>query len=133
MNSDVLVAVLGVATVVVGGWFALRSQDLRDKKAKAEEAENERKAFDLEMIQIQERVRQSLMAELHDELDRERIKRRELEQRVDVLEAENRLLEMEREKRIELERKSTALELRVQALERENAELKRLLATGGSP
>lgn len=122
MSTEFIIAALTVAGTILGTVLTLRSQARRDTLG-----------HDVEMAKLQEDIRQALLAELHDELDRERIKRRELEQRVDVLEAENRLLEMEREKRIELERKSTALELRVQALERENTELKRLLATGGSP
>ncbi len=114
--AELIIAVLTVAGTILGTILTLRSQDHKETMA-----------HDVEMARLQEEIRQMLLTELREEIVREREKRHELEQRVEALEHENRILEGERYKRIELERKSVALEERVGALETENLDLKRRL------
>ena len=122
--AELIIAVLTVAGTILGTILTLRSQDHKETMA-----------HDVEMARLQEEIQQMLLTAgavdpeegLLEEIVREREKRHELEQRVEALEHENRILEGERYKRIELERKSVALEERVGALETENLDLKRRL------
>ena len=103
MTTEFWIAALTVAGTIVATIITLRSQTRRDVSA-----------TDMDSRRLYEEIRQSLMAELHQELQRERLLRAELEARIDALEMENRALEESR----------LVMSQRIEALEHENEALR---------